>query len=520
MSDGDDLIPLRSIVPGPVNPPIPSSTSSASAPAGGPEASAALPAMPPPPAETEPTGIDEPSTGMEGEEERSSPVAALSPPKPHHELGNDWHFGAGNGPSLRVSLPGSRKSIALVLAAVLVAAAGAYFFINRSNSSGGTALALTLSRGQSYGYHIDMSFDGSVKVAGQAAAVTTQFGEDFTWKVESVDASGVATVTMTVESITSTVNGQSTPAGGPMTIQVKVAKDGRILTAGNLALTGSSSTTQGFPGTDQFLPLLPDHPVKPGDAWDKTFDQEFPFGDGKIHYVAHNSYLRNEDVGGIQAAVIGGTVKVPLDLTIDPNEISKALDTPADTTIPKGAKVLFTGNMDLTQTAWLDLAKHTLLKGSLTGAMDMTIQLKGIPAPAGIPDGKIGLVGNVTLQIRATDAAPAREAPASTNATDRAAQSALRNALAASRTYFTNRNSYVGLSPKVLKEIEPALTYNTASHAKKGEVSIRDVSKNIAVLVIKSDSGKTFCLADNVNGSGVVYGTQDANRAAACTGGW
>jgi type IV pilus assembly protein PilA len=179
--------------------------------------------------------------------------------------------------------------------------------------------------------------------------------------------------------------------------------------------------------------------------------------------------------------------------------------------------VLFTGTMDLTQTAWLDLAKHTLLKGSLTGAMDMTIQLKGVPAPAEIPDGTIGLIGNVTLRIQATDAAA--QPPATTNAADRAAQSSLRNALAASRTYFTDHDSYAGLSPKVLTEIEPTLTYNTASHAKKGQVSIRDVSKNVALLVIKSGSGRTFCLVDDVS-VGVVYGTQDAKKAAGCTGGW
>jgi hypothetical protein len=483
-----------------------------------PEQSAALPSMPPPPTQTQPVEVDQSSAGVDGEEQGSSPVTLLSPPQPHHELGNDWQFGAGKGPSMPVSVPGSRKSIALALVVVLVAAAGAYFFLNRSKSSGGTALALSLSQGQTYRYHLDMSFDGSVKVAGQAAPVSTQFGEDFTWKVESVDATGLATVTMTIESITSTVNGQTEPAGGPLTVQMKVARDGRILTAGNLALTGSSSTTQGFPGTDQFLPLLPDHPVKPGDAWDKTFDQSIPFDIGKIHYVAHNSYLRNEDVGGVQAAVIAGTVKVPLDLTIDPNEISQALDTPADPTIPKGAKVLFTGTMDLTQTAWLDLAKHTLLKGSLTGAMDMTIQLKGVPAPAGIPDGKIGLIGTVTLRIQATNAAPV-QVPANTDATDEAAQSDLRNALVASKTYFVDHDSYAGLSPKVLRQIEPALTYNTAAEARKGEVSIRDVSQSVALLVIKSDSGKTFCLVDDAS-NGTVYGTQDPKNAAGCTGGW
>jgi hypothetical protein len=518
MSNSDDMTPFGSIVPGPVDPPIPPPASAFPPQAAAPEPPG-LPSLPPPPPETGAAGIDEQAPGQEPEEPGSSPIAVLSPPQPHHELGNDWSFGATKGPSMPINLPGSRKSIALVLVVVLVAAVGAYFFLNRSKSGGGTALALTLSQGQTYRYHMDMSFTGSVKVAGQEAPVSTQFGEDFTWKVESVDASGTATVTMTVESLASTVNGKTTPAEGPITVQVKVAKDGRILTAGNLAITSGSGSTQAFPGTDQFLPLLPDHPVKPGDMWDKTFDQDFPFGDGKIHYVAHNSYLRNEDVGGIQAAVIAGTVRIPLDLTIDPTEISKALGAPADPSIPKGAKVLFNGTMDLTQTAWLDLAKHTLLKGSISGTMDMTIELKGVAAPSEIPDGKIGFAGTVTLQIKATDTT-AVPPPASTNAKDAAAQSELRNALSAAKTYFIDHDSYAGLSPNVLKKIEPALTYNTSQHAKKGEVSIRDVSKNVVVLVIKSGSGKTFCLVDDVNGAGVAYGTQDAKKAASCSGGW
>jgi hypothetical protein len=518
MSDSDDLTPFGSIFPGPVDPATPTSASAAPAPAEGPEQPVGMPSMPPPPAHPEPAAIEEPATGIDGEEQGSSPVAVLSPSHPRYELGNDWQFGATNGPNLPVRLPGSRKSIALALVVVLVAAAGVYLFLNRSNSTGGTALALTLSRGQTYGYHMDMSFNGTIKLAGQAAPVTMQFAEDFTWKVESVDSNGVATVTMTVTSLSSTINGKLSPAEGPLTVEVRVAKDGRILTAGNLAVTGVSNNTEAFPGTDQFLPLLPDHPVKPGDAWDKTFDQDFPFGTGKIHYVAHNSYLRNENVGGVQAAVIAGTVRIPLDLTIDPAEISKAVGVSADPFAPKGAKVLFSGTMDLTQTAWLDIAKHTLLKGSISGTMDMTIELKGVPAPAEVPDGKIGFAGTVTMQIKAAEGAPA-QIPAATNAKDQAAQSELRNALSASKTYFADRNSYVGLSPKALRQIERSLAYNTASRAKKGEVSIRDVSKNVVLLVIKSDSGKTFCLADDVT-SGVVYGTQDAKKAADCTGGW
>ena len=138
---------------------------------------------------------------------------------------------------------------------------------------------------------MDMSFIGSVSLGDQQHPVNMQFGEDFTWRVESVDANGLATVTMTVEDMTGTINGEVEPADGPVSVEIRVAKDGRILTAGNLAIADASSSSQAFPGTDQFLPLLPDHPVNPGDAWEKVFDQDFPFGGGKIRYVSHNTYL-------------------------------------------------------------------------------------------------------------------------------------------------------------------------------------------------------------------------------------
>lgn len=475
---------------------------------------------PPPPANFETdAGVVDPS-GLAPEEGASSAVAVLAQPHEPFELGNDWSFGHTKGPGAPIHLSRSRKPFALALVVVLVAAAGAFFFLNRSKSGGGTALALTLTKGQTYRYHVDMTFNGSVKVAGQSAPVTTQFGETFVWEVQSVDATGVATVKMTVEDLTSLVNGQNQPGGRPMTIMIKVAKDGRILTAGNLALTGSASSGQAFPGTDQFLPLLPDHPVKPGDSWDKTFDQDFPFGNGKIHYVAHNTYLRNELVGGVNAAVVGGTVKVPLDLTIDPNEIGKALGVAADPATPEGAKIVFKGTMDLTQTAWLDLNKHTLLKGSISGTMDMTMQLQGVPAPAQIPDGTLGFSGTVTLNIQQASASESTPTPGSgqASAADQAAQSSLRNALTAAKVYFLDHSSYKGISPKTLKLIEPGLAYNAATKAVKGEVSIRDVSKSVVLLVLQSDDGNAFCVVDDAGT--VTYGKQDAGKASACTGGW
>src|SRR5438034_9798652 len=84
-------------------------------------------ALPPPPdlfAAQASEAFDPAEPGEVGEEEyASSPVAVVDEPRQPHQLGNDWSFaGAGGGPS--ISLPRSRRSIALALAVLLVAAAG------------------------------------------------------------------------------------------------------------------------------------------------------------------------------------------------------------------------------------------------------------------------------------------------------------------------------------------------------------------------------------------------------------
>ena len=68
---------------------------------------------------------------------------------------------------------------------------------------------------------------------------------------------------------------------------------------------------------------------------------------------------------------------------------------------------------------------------------------------------------------------------ARTRAQDRAAQSNLRNAIAAAKTFFTDKDSYLGFDaagpPSAAAAIEPSLTWDPAGGAAaKGTVSIHD----------------------------------------------
>jgi type II secretory pathway pseudopilin PulG len=103
---------------------------------------------------------------------------------------------------------------------------------------------------------------------------------------------------------------------------------------------------------------------------------------------------------------------------------------------------------------------------------------------------------------------------------DKAAQSALRNALAASKTYFTDGDTYTGLSPTTAASIEPGLTWTGRAPATMGAVSIDLADGSQLVLSTVSASGQPFCVGDNA-AVGTTFGTMDAaaaNTATDCGG--
>jgi type IV pilus assembly protein PilA len=108
-------------------------------------------------------------------------------------------------------------------------------------------------------------------------------------------------------------------------------------------------------------------------------------------------------------------------------------------------------------------------------------------------------------------------------AQDRAAQSDLRNGLAAAKTYFTDGDSYVGFDNSVAEGIEPSLTWSVAVTTTVGTVAIGDVSDDTVLLQTESSSGHGFCIADNVTAptSGTTFGENtnggDFANVAACS---
>jgi len=95
---------------------------------------------------------------------------------------------------------------------------------------------------------------------------------------------------------------------------------------------------------------------------------------------------------------------------------------------------------------------------------------------------------------------------ARTRAQDRAAQSDLRNGIAAAKTYFTDGDVYSGFDVTKAEAIEPSLVWTAAGTPTAGQTVIQVVAPASIVLTALSGSGTFFCIADNsATGGGTFF---------------
>jgi type IV pilus assembly protein PilA len=104
-------------------------------------------------------------------------------------------------------------------------------------------------------------------------------------------------------------------------------------------------------------------------------------------------------------------------------------------------------------------------------------------------------------------------------ANDRAAQSNLRNALAAAKVHFTDNDTYTGFNEAIGEAIEPSLDFEATGVAAQDIVDLGTVTATEVTMQTLSASGSTFCIADNANTApGTVRGRGAATTWAVCNG--
>lgn len=95
-------------------------------------------------------------------------------------------------------------------------------------------------------------------------------------------------------------------------------------------------------------------------------------------------------------------------------------------------------------------------------------------------------------------------------AQDRAAQSSLRNALAAAKTIFTDTDDYSGVNNTSLTAVEPSLTFlasgdSTGPNVVTWDVATTNTSDDTVILAALADTGNCFYIRDIASGAGTQY---------------
>jgi hypothetical protein len=249
-----------------------------------------------------------------------------------------------------------------------------------------------------YGFHAVMKY--TIAAAGMSVPLDMDLGAKQTVTVKSVDSSGTADMSVDINNVSikmsmnGTTNTTTTNTGG--TIDMKVAKDGRVLSVNGNAF-GTSTTLPGMTGTQGGVvsAILPDHPVKPGDTWTKSYDEPNPLGPSSIHATSNSTYLRDDTVGGVKTAVIESKVSTNLDMTIDLSSMLGASGMPPATGGPTGAETLSLKGTSISDTTtWIDTSARRLVKTHSTSSVDATLTIN-------VPAGSVstpGLTGPITLK--------------------------------------------------------------------------------------------------------------------------
>lgn len=287
--------------------------------------------------------------------------------------------------------PKRRRGMVLGAVVVVVALVAGFLGWQFTRGSGDIALALGFTKGQSQNWRMQMTFTGTIDAPdGQGGTTSQPMDMDMTmdmgWKVTDVAADGTATIEISASAMSGSVNGSDLgDLGAPTTMTMKIAKDGTIVEDSGLGLSSLSGTGgAGLPGMgSQLTPILPDHPVSPGDTWNKDYSQELPYGMGTMSIQTRNRFARYEDVDGVEAAVIQSDITLPLDMTIDLGEMLAAMaennpDLAAGAGEVQGVTIDYGGSMTMHMTSWIASDEQRLLKSDSTGTFDISMAFSGM----------------------------------------------------------------------------------------------------------------------------------------------
>jgi len=262
------------------------------------------------------------------------------------------------------------KRLAL-LAAFFVAACGSFGVAQPH------ALSLAYKAGDTYKYKFHATSKQTANMTGMSVPIQLETSANETVTVKSVDSSGTADLTITLSDLTlKSVTGgiTNTTTGMPSnSVDVKIKADGTVVSVdGNSITAGSPLAAFGGIGAGFFFAaVLPDNPVKVGESWSKTYDQNDPHGFGTVHITSTSKYLRDETVNNVTTAVVETKSDGKIDFT------SPA----ANTSSPVGGLSMH-GTFTTDVTTWIDTSGHRIVKSHSTAHDDVTLNFPTMSPPS------------------------------------------------------------------------------------------------------------------------------------------
>jgi len=291
----------------------------------------------------------------------------------------------GTEPGTEATPPPHRRStgrvVLAVVVAVLVVVACVGFFLTRNQ---GTAIALSFTPGQSTTYHFGLHEDIVLSSGGQSFPVDATVSSDMQLRVVSVDSSGTATIRITYSNTTATVGGQTQSTTIPP-VTAKLTSNGQMTTTGGAPIAGGTLGGPFTGGSDQLSAILPPGSVHVGDTWTKAVP---------LTLFVHGTFLRTENLGGTNAAVVRTTETTPMNYTVKLADYAGMFGLESGQ-VPASAEMAFSGHSAGTTTTWIDTAQKKLLKTSANVAIDATATVSGIPGGTGA----LGVKGTVSFTM-------------------------------------------------------------------------------------------------------------------------
>lgn len=245
-------------------------------------------------------------------------------------------------------------------------------------------ITLAFKQGEQFKYtlHFTGGFSAHIGSISQDVKIDAKAKE--TVAITAVEPDGTADMTLTLTDLKITTTGKASDGSRTTSTttqkdaippqQLKVAPDGRILSINGQSIS-SESPFGVLAGSYLVYAVLPDSAVKPGDKWSKSYDQAQPGGSSTVHVTSNSTYLRDESVSGVNAAVI--ETKSSADFTM--NLFAQQSPTPnapngtrAGPT-PAGGVGAMQGSVTSDTTSWVDPSAHRVLKSSMKATLKATI---------------------------------------------------------------------------------------------------------------------------------------------------